>query len=141
MINFVVRSRKNFKLDKKQYFPTIAASVPVKYDEVVQQVEKFCTLSESDVAAGLEALEHVIIDALKQGKSVRLGTLGSFRPTIAVVKSREHEEDVSASDIKFLRCRFTPSGKMARSLMMKELKFKLLKSIGAAVGGKEVGNA
>lgn len=28
MINFVVRSRKNFKLDKKQYFPTIAASVP-----------------------------------------------------------------------------------------------------------------
>lgn len=30
---------------------------------------------------------------------------------------------------------------MARSLMMKELKFKLLKSIGAAVGGKEVGNA
>lgn len=84
MINFVVRSRKNFKLDKKQYFPTIAASVPVKYDEVVQQVEKFCTLSESDVAAVLEALEHVIIDALKQGKSVRLGTLGSFRPTIAV---------------------------------------------------------
>lgn len=56
MINFVVRSRKNFKLDKKQYFPTIAASVPVKYDEVVQQVEKFCTLSESDVAAVLEAL-------------------------------------------------------------------------------------
>lgn len=104
-------------------------------------MEKFCTLSESDVAAVLEALEHVIIDALKQGKSVRLGTLGSFRPTIAVVKSREHEEDVSASDIKFLRCRFTPSGKMARSLMMKELKFKLLKGIGAAVGGKEVGNA
>ena len=82
-----------------------------------------------------------VCDALKQGKSVRLGTLGSFRPTIAVVKSREHEEDVSASDIKFLRCRFTPSGKMARSLMMKELKFKLLKGIGAAVGGKEVGNA
>ena len=140
MINFVVRSRKNFKLDKKQYFPTIAASVPVKYDEVVEQVEKFCTLSESDVAAVLEALEHVIIDALKQGKSVRLGTLGSFRPTIAVGQSRESEDAVSASDIKFLRCRFTPSGKMARSLMLKELKFKLLKS-GSAVVGQEGTNA
>ena len=75
------------------------------------------------VRACLDALEWAIVDAMKDGKSVRLGDLGSFRPTITADGTTELEK-CNASLIKRVRVRFTPSGTMSTLMVRKNLKFQ-----------------
>ncbi len=124
MIRFSSQPRKNTKTGELKYYPTIITSTPVKLREVVQQIEKYCTLSDADIEAVLLSLEEVVATLLKQGRTVRLGVLGSFRPTLAVEQSQSSEEEVKASDVSHVRCRFTPSSTLRRSLQVKELSFQ-----------------
>ena len=75
------------------------------------------------VNTGLDALEWAIIDAMKDGKAVRLGDLGSFRPTITADGVADLK-NCNASLIKRVRVRFTPSGRMSALMVRKNLKFQ-----------------
>lgn len=125
MINITVRSKKNFKLDKKQFYPQIAPATPIGLNDVAEQIEKQSTVSLSDIKGVLDALQEVVLEAMADGYSVRLGDLGSFRPTLKAVKSREKQEDVSATDIAAVRVRFTPSAELTRRLLPRNVQLNL----------------
>jgi predicted histone-like DNA-binding protein len=125
MITLKVRGLKNFKLDKKQYFPQVAPAPPIGLNDVAEQIEKQSTVSLADIKGVLDALQEVVLEAMADGYSVRLGDLGSFRPTISAAKSREKQEDVSADDIKAVRVRFTPAPALTKRLQPKALQLKM----------------
>lgn len=125
MITLKVRGLKNFKLDKKQYFPQVAPAAPIGLNDVAEQIEKQSTVSLADIKGALDALQEVVLEAMADGYSVRLGDIGSFRPTISAAKSREKQEDVSADDIKAVRVRFTPAPALTKRLQPKALQLKM----------------
>lgn len=125
MITLKVRGLKNFKLDKKQYYPQVAPAAPIGLNDVAEQIEKQSTASLADIKGVLDALQEVVLEAMADGYSVRLGDIGSFRPTVSAAKSREKQEDVSADDIKSVRVRFTPSPALTRRLLPSNVQLKL----------------
>lgn len=125
MITLTVRSKKNFKLDKKQFYPQIAPATPIGLNDVAEQIEKQSTVSLADIKGVLDALQEVVLEAVADGYSVRLGDLGSFRPTLRAAKSREKQEDVSADDIKAVRVRFTPSPALTKKLLPSNVQMNL----------------
>ena len=116
MINITVRSKKNFKLDKKQYYPQIAPATPIGLNDVAAQIEKQSTVSLADIKGVLDALEQTMGDALTSGHSVRLGDLGSFRITCTTTHGEDAPELVTTKQVKRLRVRFTPSAVMQQKL-------------------------
>lgn len=125
MINITVKSKKNFKLDKKQYYPQIAPATPIGLNDVAAQIEKQSTVSLADIKGVLDALQEVVLEAMADGYSVRFGDLGSFRPTLRAACSREKQEDVAASDIAAVRVRFTPSGALTKRLLPRNVQLNL----------------
>ena len=125
MINLEVKSKKNFKLDKKQYYPQVAPATPITLSDVAEQIEKQSTVSLADIKGVLDALQEVTLEAIKDGYSVRLGDLGSFRPTLRAAQTRENAEDVTAADIKDVRVRYTPSVALTRRLQLRNVQLNI----------------
>ena len=105
MIRYVIRSMKNPRSGQVKLYPQIAPTVPVLRKQVIQRIEKTCTLTSSDIKACLDALEDVVVDLLTQGCTVRLGDLGSFRPTLSAEGTTDPEE-CTAALIKRVRVKF-----------------------------------
>lgn len=129
------------------WYPTIKVHSTLNISDVVAGIVEKCTLTKVDVQAVLIALEDVIIEQLKNGNSVRFGTLGSFRPTI---KSRVWDEKmkrytsggcpvattvlddqgkvdlqgVTVDNIAGISVSFTKSAEMRARLSRSQLKFK-----------------
>lgn len=125
MIYYIPRSKKNIQTGEYSYYPSIAPVTAVKLDSVADQISRECTVSMPDIKAVINALEHYIVGALKNGQSVRLGDLGSFRPTIYCAKETgvKDSKDVSSDNIVGVRCRFTAGGNLRRALQRKNVEF------------------
>lgn len=123
MIQYVIRSLKNPHSGELKLFPQIAPTGTMTKQQVIDVIERTTTLTSADIKACLDALEWAIVDAMKDGKSVRLGDLGSFRPTITSEGTADLEK-CNASLIKRVRVRFTPSGRMNALMVRKNLKFQ-----------------
>lgn len=135
MIKYIIKPRRNVSNGTVKFYPTIANSTPMTLDDVVAQIEKQSTVSSADVKATLDALETVIVNALKNGISVRLGDLGSFRATLAT-SGQTDRALVTTNDIKRVRVRFTQSGSLARSLRKDNCRFALQGSAEAEEEGE-----
>ena len=131
MIQYVIRSIKSPRTGEVKYFPQIAPAPPVMRKELIEEIEQKTTLTSTDVKACLDALEHAISNHLVQGQAVRLGDLGSFRPTLTADGTADLEK-CNASLIKRVRCRFTPSGSMSLKLSRRAVNFQPYKFIGTA---------
>ena len=134
MIQYVIRSMKAPTTGELKLYPMIAPTGTMTKNQVIDVIERTTTLTSSDIKACLDALEWAIIDAMKDGKAVRLGDLGSFRPTITADGTTELEK-CNASLIKRVRVRFTPSGRMSSLMVRKNLKFQPYKVFTVESGG------
>ena len=123
MIQYVVRSKKSPRTGTYKYYVEIGPATPVMRKQIIEEIEKTCTLTASDIKACLDALETSIIQHLSAGQTVRLGDLGSFRPTISSFGTSELEK-ANASLIRKVRCRFTQSGTMGLRLQPAALTFQ-----------------
>ena len=112
---------KSPKSGLKVYFPSIVQVAHLSFDDVVAAVEKECTLTRADVRGALSALEYVVLKELKQGNTVRLGGVGSFRLTIVSKNGEDDAANVSARNIARVRMHFTPSGAMSAALQGSEI--------------------
>lgn len=76
-------------------------------------------------------MQYEVIAALKDGKSVRLGDLGSFRLTISseVVATVEEAKKKGTSLIKTVKVQFHKSVAMDEALQKKSLSFNYLESV------------
>lgn len=81
------------------------------------------TVREADCLAVLLALQHNVIDELRQGKVVQLGLLGNFQVGVRSHGS-EQQAEVSAANIKSSHLNFRP-GKPIRK-MLATLDYKLM---------------
>lgn len=124
MITYQVISKKNVITQKLMYYPCIkqqGAAVPTKL--LMKDIERMCTLTEADVHSFAEALRKVLSDALVDGHSVHLGTLGLFWPTMAAVKGQVSADNVDDEVVKKLRCRFRPAPSLKARIARKDLNF------------------
>ena len=134
MIQYVIRSYKNPRSGQVKLYPQIAPSVPVLRKQVIQRIEKTCTLTSSDIKACLDALEDVVVDLLTQGCTVRLGDLGSFRPTLSAEGTTDPEQ-CTAALIKRVRVKFCPSGSMNLRVAKGAVNFAPYKSLEVSQSG------
>ena len=128
MIHYKVQEKKSPRTGTSKYYVQIAPTVPVTRSAIISQIEKITSLSSSDVKACLDALEYCITEAMKEGKSVRLGDLGSFRPTLSSFGTTERNK-ANPTLIRFVRVRFTMSGQMGLDLQPERLEFALHKNV------------
>ena len=127
MIQYVVRSKKSPRTGTYKYYCEIGPATPVMRKQIIEEIEKTCTLTASDIKACLDALETSIIQHLSAGQAVRLGDLGSFRPTISSFGTTEQNK-ADATLIRRVRCRFTQSGSMGLALQPARLNFQPYKT-------------
>ena len=136
-IKYILKPKKD---PMKGTIKTYAQIAPIDYvdiDDVTKYLVDLSSLSEGEVASVLVLLQKYIIDVLASGRSVRLGDLGSFRPTIASRGVEAGEEFVPESLIKKVHVRFTQSSKMLQMLDLRNVKFRLVEPNTAAANGAE----
>lgn len=122
MINYTVKTKKNPINGDIKYYPQIGKQKFVNMEDIAKDIAGMCTVTLPDIVSVLSALQEQIEETMKQGRSVRFGYLGSFRPTITG-EACETKEEVTAQKIKQVRVRFTPGSYLRKCMNMKELKF------------------
>ncbi|WP_372745275.1 HU family DNA-binding protein [Lutibacter sp.] len=125
MVNIKPLERSNpqdIAAPKKFYAKAISTGL-IDFERLAYLVSNQCTVRESDCYAVLRALEHNIIDELKQGKVIQLGGLGNFQ--VGVKSSGETlAEDVSANSVKKAHMNFRPGAKLRD--MLEIMKYTLI---------------
>ena len=122
-MKYNVAKRRNPMDASVKYFGIPALSGTLTLDDVARNIERSSTMSTADVKAALDALEREVLDALRHGMSVRLGDLGSFRPTFRT-KGAETPEEFDASMIEQVHGGFTSSKRMKEELSIGNLSFE-----------------
>lgn len=123
MLRYKVVERENVATRQKTYFAMPVLNAPVGLDEVAEAIEKTSTVSSADIKAVLDALQYEIMRNLRAGNSVRLGDVGSFRPTLAS-RSTATAEEFTAANIKNVRVTFTPGSKLREMLSLDRISLR-----------------
>lgn len=100
---------------KKFYATIVTTDVDCEIDELVQEIEKFSSLSEPDIRGVIIALENAIQNKLAASRIVKLEKLGTFYPTLSS-EGKEKAEDVSSASIKSVGINYRPGDRMKKSL-------------------------
>lgn len=108
--------------ENKFYAKAISQGV-IDFERLAYLVSNQCTVRESDCYAVLRALEHNIMDELKQGKVVQLGGLGNLQVGVSS-KGEEMSENVSGNSVKKAHINFRPGAKLRD--MLEIVKFKII---------------
>lgn len=115
MINFQVVPKKNMLTEAVLYYGQIKQNGVKGIETIASDIEKQSTVSRADILAVLSSLQEVIIATLQNGQGIKLGDVGSFRPTL---KSQgvENKDDFNVQNIRKVNIVFTPSSKMRYQL-------------------------
>lgn len=102
--------KKQFNEKMGVYYPlAVTVGKPVETKEVAERLAQISTVSKSDVAAVLGDLAGVLADFMKQGKSVRLEGLGTFRYTLDTEGVKDEADFDFQKQLKAVRVQFTPA--------------------------------
>lgn len=123
IMKYKVVKRRNPATAGVKYYAIPVVTATMTLDDVARSIERSSTVSTADVKAALDALENEVLDALRHGFSVRLGDLGSFRPTFKTGGTETADEFV-ASMIERVHVTFTPSTRMKQELDVENLSFE-----------------
>ena len=107
-MKYNVTKGKNPTTKVDMYYAAIAPVNVITFETLTEMISAECTVTPHDTRAVLSALQEKIIEQLMLGCSVRLGLLGSFRPTLNSV-SAETKEEFTVSNIKRINVVYTPS--------------------------------
>lgn len=101
--------KKMYNSKTKVYYPmAVTVGNPVETKEVAEELALISTVSKSDVAAVLADLAAVMAKMMKQGKSVRLEGLGTFRYTLDTKGVADEADFDFDKQVKGVRVQFTP---------------------------------
>ena len=97
------------KVNGKWYPKSVLVVTAATTEQVAKRIAAESTVSPADVRAVLTALGGVMGDFMAQGRSVKLGGVGSFYFTAITNKNGvDTEKEVTANLIKGVRVRFLP---------------------------------
>jgi len=116
-IKFKTQSRKNPQdlTAPDKYYAAAVSNGETDMEALAEMIAYQSTLTDTDCYAVLRSLEYNIINELKQGRIVKLGSLGNFQVSISS-DGKETPEEVSAIDVTKSRILFRP-GKKLRNLL------------------------
>ncbi|RGU29894.1 HU family DNA-binding protein [Bacteroides cellulosilyticus] len=108
-MNYSVVARKNpsKKSEPAKYYALAQASGELDFDEMCEAITGRTTCTETDVRAALAGIIYEAKRALKAGRIVRLGDLGSMQMGLSSTGA-EKAEDFTLSMIKKSRINFRP---------------------------------
>lgn len=115
MIPVVVKSIRRPGSDDRKFYVQVAPTVPLNLESIATNISARCTVTETDCLAVLSALEAEVITALLNGNSVRLGQLGSFRPTVTSAGASKRE-NATTDMVTTVRARFTAGARLRKAL-------------------------
>ena len=99
-----LRKNPQDKAAAAKYYAQVVLAPEMTQRQIVEQIADRCTLTGSDIKAVLDALMTVI----KRGSPVRLGDLGSFRPSVSGFGSATADK-CGANSVKKARVIYVPS--------------------------------
>lgn len=116
-IKFKSQSRRNPQdlTAPEKFYAAAIGNGETDMESLAEMIAYQSTLTDTDCYAVLRSLEHNIVNELKQGRIVKLGSLGNFQVSISS-EGKTTPEDVSATDITKSRILFRP-GKKLRHLL------------------------
>ena len=117
----LARKKAGVKNGPIKYYASMVIDGEVGLLELCQEIERISTVSEADIMAVLTSLVAVVPEKLTNSKIVRLGDLGSFRPSIGSHGS-DKEEEVSRSSIRSNKVIFTPGKRVLKAMKGAEYK-------------------
>ena len=100
-----------------KYYAQVVLAPEMALKQIVEQIADRCTLTGSDIKAVLDALMTVIKRNLANGSPVRLGDLGSFRPSVSG-KGLEDASKCGANSVKKARVISVPSTEIKEAVAM-----------------------
>ena len=109
--------------DKKKLHARIASNGRVGTDEIRNDIQYRCSLTETDVSAVLNALSHSLGEQLRQGRQVHLDGIGYFYPTLKCTE--EVTPDTKRKNTK---------------VQLKGIKFRADKALRNEIGNVELKN-
>lgn len=118
MIQYNVVAFKNPQTKELAYRAVPAKQVPVNRRQLLEEMTAESTITPHDVKAVLSGLETHICNSLRNGRSVRLGDLGSFHITFKC-KPADSAETFKTANIEGVNIRFTPSATFKYQLSTK----------------------
>ncbi|UMB60806.1 DNA-binding protein [Lutibacter sp. A80] len=116
------RNPQDVNADNKFYAKAISQGV-IDFERLAYLVSNQCTVRESDCYAVLRALEHNIMDELKQGKVVQLGSIGNLQVGVSS-RGETTPEEVSANSVKKAHINFRPGSNLRD--MLDVMKYKII---------------
>ena len=116
-IKFKTQSRKNPQdlTAPEKYYAAAVSNGETDMEALAEMIAYQSTLTDTDCYAVLRSLEYNIINELKQGRIVKLGSLGDFQVSISS-EGKVTPEEVTAADVTKSRILFRP-GKKLRNLL------------------------
>jgi len=96
---------------QKKFYASPVQGNDLTLEALTKGIEKSCTVNGADIRAVLYALVDQTVDALADGRIVRLGDLGSLRITLSS-NGEATADDVTASSIREASIIFTPGSKI-----------------------------
>ena len=117
----VGRRKPGTKTGPMKYYASPVLDGETDLYQLCQEIEQVSTVSEADIMAVLTSLVNIVPNKLTQGKIVRLGDLGSLRPSLAS-HGMNKEEEVNANSIKGNRVLFAPGKRIQK--VMKGAEYK-----------------
>ncbi|MDP4210223.1 MAG: HU family DNA-binding protein [Bacteroidota bacterium] len=106
---------------KKMWFPKLTGTSQLTLRDVARELARQSTLSESDVYAVIYGLVELIPDKLKDGYTIKLNDLGTFR-LHARVTTADSPDQVTVRNIKELRLSFKPDNTLKKELQNAKIK-------------------
>ncbi|WP_396179689.1 HU family DNA-binding protein [Flavobacterium sp.] len=116
-IKFKTLPRKNPQdmTAPEKFYAAAVSNGETDMEALAEMIAYQSTLTDTDCYAVLRSLEYNIINELKQGRIVKLGSLGNFLVSISS-GGKVTPEEVSATDVTKSRILFRP-GKKLRNLL------------------------
>lgn len=116
-IKSALRKNPQDKTAAAKFYPTVVLSQEMNQKQIIKQIADRCTLTGSDIKAVLDALMTVIKTCLENGSPVRLGDLGSFRPSISG-RGSETVDKCGASAVRKARVIYVPSAEIKEAVSL-----------------------
>ena len=135
-IKSALRKNPQDKAAAAKYYPTVVLSQEMTQKQIVEQIADRCTLTGSDIKAVLDALMTVIKRSLANGSPVRLGDLGSFRPSVSG-RGIEDASKFGANTVKKARVIYVPSAEIKEAVKLYSFAKAGAATTNAGEGGGE----
>ena len=104
---FIKKQKRKLNGQEKWTVGTVTAGKPVSTDELCKYIADSTTASKGDVYNVLMSLPKIMELFLKQGRSVKLEDIGTFRYTVSAALT-DNEADATEALIRDVKVRFTP---------------------------------